>query len=323
MPSSRTLLLQSASLLLAAALFAAPSFARSELFQLTDPRGDDHGDGNYIYPLNEELNPGDLDLLSVTARAERDGTWFDLLFARPVKKPSREAIDYGGTQLDTVARHGFYTLNVDLYIDTDRVAGSGGLAMLPGRLAQVDPASAWEKAIILTPRPNEARGELKRMLMRQLKEDARQEDSDLSRDQVDALRAQIPGDVESRIFFPTQVRVRGTKISFFVPASFLGGPARDTWSYVVAVSAANLLQTFDVSRALGRTGDEEGSLMILPVSPGRWQDRIGGGRERTPNQPPLMDVIVPTGRKQETILGDFDRNRPVVLPGVVPAEQAK
>lgn len=321
MPSSRTLARRSACLLLAV-LFTAPAFARSELFTLTDPRGDDHGDGNYVYPSNEDLDPGDLDLLSVTARAKGDDTLFELTFAKPIRKTERRAIDYGGTQLDTVARLGFYTLNVDLYIDTDRVPGSGGLTTLPGRLADIDPASAWEKAVILTPRPNEARGELKRMLMRQLRADAREEDSDLSDKQADELKAQIPGDVESRIYFPTKVKILGSKISFEVPGSFLGGPAKDTWSYVIAVSGTNLLQSYDAYKALTRTGKED-ALMILPVSPGKWQDRFGGGREATPNQPPLIDLVVPSSRKQETVMSDFDRKRPVVLPGVVPAEEGK
>ncbi len=310
-------------IVLAAIFLTAPASARSAIFTLADPRGDDHGDGNLIYPLNSELDEGDLDLLSVTAREQKDGTLFEVTFAKPVRVPERAAVDYGGTQLDTVARFGFYTVNVDIYIDTDRVAGSGGTAMLPGRYAEIDPASAWEKAVVLTPRPHEARGELKRMLMRELRADTRE--GDVPREKAEALKVQIPGDVESRIFFPTEIRARGTKISFFVPASFLGGAAKDTWSYVVAVSGANVLQALDINRVLGRQGEKEEALMILPVSPGRWQDRFGGGRDDAPNQPPLIDVLVPEGKKQETLLGDFDqvRNRPAVLPGVVPAEQKK
>jgi hypothetical protein len=113
--------------------------------------------------------------------------------------------------------------------------------------------------------------------------------------------------------------VRGQKISFFVPGIFLGGPAKATWAYVVASSGANLIQSFDVAHQLPDPG-----LMILPVSPGGWQDRFGGGRENAAIQPPLIDVIVPKGgRTQEEILSDFDARtkRPVKLTGVVPAEQ--
>lgn len=311
--------------LLLALLAAPPAFGKT-IFTLSDPRGDDHGDGNFIYPLNEELDPGDLDLISLTARGANNGTWFEATFAQPIRQPDTEVLDDLGTSLKSVARHGFYTLNLDIYIDTDRQPASGAVAMLPGRFANVDRAHAWERAVILTPRPHEARGELKRMLMRKLNQELSDEDSKMDRGTAEELREQIPGDVESRIFFPSQIRVRGNKVSFFVPDSFLGGPAQDTWSYVVAVSGANVLQTFDLGRVLGRSDDKEESLMILPISPGKWSDRFGGGREAAPNQPPLVDVLVPKDeRSQESYLQDFDSRskRNAVLPGVVPADEKK
>jgi hypothetical protein len=300
---------------------AAPAGAK-DIFTLTDLRGDDHGDGNLIYPLDDDLDPGDLDLLSLTARDEGNGTWFEATFAKRVRVPGRVAIDDLGTQLDVVARYGFYNLNLDIYIDTDRTPGSGGVTMLPGRLAEIDPATAWEKAVILTPRPNEAKAELQRMLLKILNEDAKREESDLESAEIEALKKQIPLDVETRIFFPTQIRVRGQKIGFFVPALFLGGAAKPTWAYTVATSGADLLVSFGVNWTAGGQEDLK-SLMILPISPSRWLDRFGGGREHAPIQPPLVDIIVPKGRKQEAILADFDARakRPVVIPGVVPAEQ--
>ena len=322
----RSIRSQFAAVLLLALVAVSPAFARTKIFTLTDPRGDDDGDGNLVYPLNEELDPGDLDLLALTAYAGDGGTWFEAEFAKPVKQPGAETVDDLGTSLKSVARFGFYTINLDIYIDTDHVAGSGGVAMVPGRLAEIDRNAAWEKAIILTPRPHEARGEIKRILMRNLNEESRQDDATMSDQEAAALKAQIPGDVEDRIFFPNQIRVRGNKISFFVPASFLGGAAKDTWSYVVATSGANVLQSLDLNRVLGRPSGKEDSLMILPISPGRWQDRFGGGRENAANQPPLVDIIVPKGtRPQESVLQDFDAHskRPVILPGVIPADEAK
>jgi glucodextranase-like protein len=319
MLSSRSLL---AVLAVLVALAAAAHAASKETFTLTDPRGDDHGDGNLVYPLDDDLDPGDLDLLSFSARDEGNGTWFEATFAKPVRKPGRVAIDDLGTQLDVIARYGFYNLNLDVYIDTDRAPGSGGVTMLPGRHAEIDPSTAWEKAIILTPRPHEAKAELQRMLLKTLNEDAKRGESDLQDEEIEALKKQIPVDVEARIFFPTQIRVRGQKISFFVPALFLGGPAKATWAYTVATSGADLLVSFDVNRVLGRQQGQR-ALMILPISPSRWQDRFGGGRENAAIQPPLVDLIVPKGKKQETILSDFNarEKRPVVIPGVVPAEE--
>ena len=314
-----------AAALLLAVLAAPPVFGKA-LFTLNDPRGDDHGDGNYIYPLNEELDPGDLDLLTFSANPARGGTWFEVTFAKPIRSPDAEVVDDLGTSLKSIARFGFYTFNVDIYIDTDRQPGSGALATLPGRYANVDRSTAWERAVILTPRPNEVRGELKRLLMRKLNQELKDEKSTLDTDTASELRGQIPEDVDSRIFFPNQIRVRGNKVTFFVPDSFLGGPAKDTWSYVVAVSGANVLQAFDLSRVLGRTSDKEESLMILPISPGKWTDRFGGGREAAPNQPPLVDILVPKDqRSQESLLQDFDARskRNAVLLGVVPAEEKK
>jgi hypothetical protein len=307
-----------------ASLIASPAFgAGKELFTLTDPRGDDHGDGKMEYPLNDDLKAGDLDILSLTAKQDGEGTMFEVTFARPVRPPGREAIDDLGTQLDKIARYGFYNLNLDIYIDTDRVPGSGGLTMLPGRHAEIDPATAWEKAVILVPRPNEAKAELKRLLLKTLSDDAKKDSSTLSDTEVDALRKQIPLDIDERIFFPTQIHVRGQKISFFVPGIFLGGPAKATWAYVVATSGADLVQSFDIAHRLGRDPGDK-SLMILPVSPGRWQDRFGGGRENADIQPPLVDILVSKGgRTQEEVLSDFDarKKRPVKLTGVVPADQ--
>lgn len=310
------------AIVLATIVLAAPAFGAKEIFQLSDPRGDDHGDGKYIYPDNSELNRGDLDILSLTAKQEGQGTLFEATFAKPVKVPGREIIDDLGTELVEAARFGFYLQNLDIYIDTDRAAGSGGLTMLPGRNAEIDPAFAWEKAIILTPRPHEAKAELKRMLVKTLNEDAQKEGSNLSDEEVEALKKQIPVDIDQRLFFPTQIRVRGQKISFFVPGIFLGGPAKPTWGYVVASSGADLLASFDLMRVLGRQNAGK-ALMILPVSPGRWAERFGGGRDGATNQPPLIDVIVPKGQSQEKLMADFDprAKRPVVLPGVVPAEQ--
>ena len=62
--------------------------------------GDDHGDGSLLYPLRDDLAPGELDLRSLTARADPDGTMFEATFARPIRRPDKRAIDAGGGTLD-------------------------------------------------------------------------------------------------------------------------------------------------------------------------------------------------------------------------------
>jgi C-terminal binding-module, SLH-like, of glucodextranase len=116
------------------------------------------------------------------------------------------------------------------------------------------------------------------------------------------------------------VMIAGASVRFFVPASFLGGPAKDTWGYIVAVSGAELEERLDLRATLriGETAAER--LMILPIAPGRRRESFGGGRQDDPLQPPLVDVIVPVGTAQETVLKDYDiqAKRPVQLQAVMP-----
>lgn len=305
------------------ALTTAAAAKQPLLFQIDDPRGDDHGDGTLVYPANDDYVRGDLDLVSFAARRGDGGTWFEATFARPIKKPDARAVDALGTPLTTVAQLGFFTFNLDVYIDRDREPGSGGVVALPGRKARIAPDTAWDRAVVLTPRPHTARGELKRILLRALEEELDREDPGLELAQAVEMRHRIPLDVEDRVFFPTLVRVRGQKVSFFVPDLFLGGPASAEWSYVVAVSGANLAQSFDLTGSLGLSEEGEESLMILPVTSGRPRDRFGG-RERAPLQPPLVDILVPAGATQEEVLQSYDlaAGLPAELPGVVPAERA-
>ncbi|HSQ59131.1 MAG TPA: glucodextranase DOMON-like domain-containing protein [Acidobacteriota bacterium] len=294
------------------------------LFTLHDPRGDDHGDGSLLYPNRDDLAPGDLDLLSLTARAEKDGTTFEATFARPIRKPGREPIDAGGTALDRVARLGFYTFNLDLYVDTDRAPGSGRLGMLPGRKAEVDSSSAWERAIILTPRPFQALEALRDMKVKAAKDSLERSAPRVDDEDVARLKTAIEAEIESTVYFPTRIRVVGSRIRFFVPARFLGTAAHDGWSYVVVVSGADVAQRFALGTSFSGSADFAKGLMIVPIAPGQSRERFGGGRENDELMPPLVDVLLAPGVSQEAALKDYDRKagRPVRLRGAVPAEAA-
>jgi hypothetical protein len=298
-----------------------PAAAAPRIFQLTDPRGDDHGDGSLLYPNRDDLRPGELDLISFAARPEGDGTLFEATFARPIRKPLRRPVDEGGTSLDWVARFGFYTFNIDVYVDTDRIPGSGQTAMLPGRRAEVDSAWAWERAICLTPGPYEAEDKLKRIWFDAAKERLEETIPHLDNAAEDSLRRAVAADTKRRVLFPTRIRVTGSTIRFLVPATFFGGRARAGWAYVVAVSGADLVERLDLGSTLGLKKKPVPSLMILPTTAGRSKEVFGGGREDDTLEPPLIDILVPAGRTQEAVLRDYDlrTGRPVRLPGVVPA----
>ncbi|MEM6455577.1 MAG: glucodextranase DOMON-like domain-containing protein [Acidobacteriota bacterium] len=319
--------LAAACLALALALAPAAS-ARTLLFEITDPAGDDHGNGRMVYPLATPFVKGDLDIVALRAYDVGNETMFEVEFAGQVRKTEAGAIDELGTDLDEIARHGFFTFNVDIYIDVDREPGSGGQAMLPGRLAEVDADHAWDRAIILTPRPGAARGELKRRWIKMLDQamrDARTErDDDDEAMQRSELRDTVPDELSRRVYFPQKIRVRGRTVRLYVPDTFLRAKASPEWSYVVAVSGADLEASFDVAGAVGLSPQRTG-LFILPVSPGTWQNRFGGGRDDAPLQPPLIDIIAPEGTTQERLLSDYDsrQNRAAQIPGVVPAEVGK
>ncbi|HYK04284.1 MAG TPA: glucodextranase DOMON-like domain-containing protein [Thermoanaerobaculia bacterium] len=287
-------------------------------FTLTDPSGDDYGNGKLVYPMNPDFQRGDLDLLGLTARRADGGVEFEATFARPVRVPERRTIDGIGTQLDQVARLGFYNLNLDVYVDTDGVAGSGSTTTLPGRGVLIDDATAWEKVISLTPDPQLARNELKRIVIR----DERRRDQAEGKKGIvtDETRDELREGVDDYVFFPTNVRVAGNRVTFFVPTSFLGGEPAANWSYVVAVSGADVIQRFDQQNRIMRIGDSYEALMILPVGTGRPADRFGGALENDTYMPPLVDVIVSAGTDQKTVLSNYDADadRPAVLTGVKP-----
>lgn len=299
---------------------AAPAAAPQEIFTLQDPRGDDHGDGTLVYPLRPDLKRGDLDLLSFSARATKDGTEFEAAFAHPIEDPGRLTIDSVGTSRQEIARFGFYTFNIDVYIDVDRVEDSGSTSSLPGRKVQVAAGSAWEKAVILTPRPHEAQEAYKSSLVAIAKNELKANKPRVDKEDGDLLERKIAAQVAASVYFPTRVAVTGTKVRFFVPNEFLGGPAKESWGYVVAVSGADLRQKFNIP-FLGSVQTGGPGVMILPILPSLSKEAFGGGRDDDALQPPLVDIIVPTGMKQEDVLKDYDllENRPVALPGVVPA----
>jgi len=310
-----------ASLALGPALVPARAEAAKRIFKVSDQTRDDHGDGSLIYPETADLEPGDLDIVSFSARRATGGTELEIVLARKIKKPIRQALDAGGTQLTDLARHDFFTFNVDVYIDTDRVPGSGRVIMLPGRNAEIDPSSAWEKAVCLTPRPEIARSQLQRIMLWQARKEYKSERGSLRRDQADEMSNQIALDVTDHTYFPNRIRVIGPKIRFFVPDSFLGGPAQPDWSYVVAISGADITATMPVDAIdVGVVQLDFAGLMILPVEAGGSRHNFGSEQPDTEMLPNLVDILVPEGVSQEELLASYRTQvtGKVKLLGVVP-----
>jgi hypothetical protein len=300
---------------LAAGCLSRAARDEARLFTLKDPRGDDHGDGSLRYPLREDLGPGSLDLLSLEAHAEGGGTRFEATFARPIIRPQMgRAVDALGTSLREVARHGFYTFNLDVYVDTDGAEGSGRTDTLPGRHLQLAPASAWEKIVLLTPRPHEARDLLRKLWREQAREAWQKEKGPLGEAEARTLEAQADRTLEERVFFPTRIQVAGSTVSFFVPEAFLGGPAKPSWGYAAAVTGAQLDIKVSLPAFLGGVAPPQRGLMVLDIQPGDSRERFGGGRSGDPRQSPVVDLVVPEGMTQERVLAAGAPPWPAVVP---------
>jgi hypothetical protein len=318
------------ALLLFAASLPAAAAQAPDLFTLSDPKGDDHGDGKLRYPLRSrnDMLPGQLDLLTFTARNEKDGTTFEATFARPVTRTERVPIDDIGTMMTDVFKLGFYTFNIDVYIDTDGVPGSGNTRFLPGRNAEVDPAHAWEKMVCLTPLPKQAEVLMNRTLAEEQRKQALESRTDsgrLTSEEKKEIKAEVARQNEGSVFFPTRVDIFGGTVRFFVPREFLGGPAKAEWGYVIGVSGADESGRIDLVKAAGLKKDTPiDPLFIMRAAPGRTENTFGGADEDNPFPPALIDIIVPPGFSQEKVLGDYNvkTGSLVRLPAVVPSALA-
>jgi hypothetical protein len=301
--------------------------AGDDLFTLSDPPGDDHGDGSLAYPLGlpDDFGRGELDLVALEAERVSGGTEITATFARKVRKPYRKPIDDLGTQLIDAAKLGFYNFNLDIYIDTDRTPGSGRITTLPGRVSEVSADAAWEKVICLTPRPDVAAIQLRRILTYATRKELKAERGRLSDGEAEQISAQIALELEQDCFFPTRVRVSGPKVRFFVPATFLGGAAKPTWAYAVAVTASSInpgVEAAASSEDSWLATYRGGRLMNLPVQPGGGTGYLGTSKNDADLMPPILDILVPPGVSQEAVLDDWNilEERQVQLPGVVPAD---
>jgi hypothetical protein len=302
-------------------LVAGTADAKKRIFVIEDPRGDAYGDGTFLFPEGEDLQEGDLDIVKFSAKRVKGGTEFEAVFARPIREPYRKAIDGAGTQLADIAKLGFYNFNIDVYVDMDREPGSGMVATLPGRNAEIHEDFAWERVVCLTPRPEEARSLLRRILVGDARREAKSEQGRITSDDVEEIQRQVELDVAQRTTFPNRVNVLGSKVKFFVPGSEMP-PAEADWAYVVVVTAADLMGGIN-TRALDAGFIEVpfSGLMILPVQAGGSRYTLGSSEPDTEWMPPIVDLIVPEGMVQKDVLRSAMplEDRPVQLPGVVPA----
>ena len=294
----------------------AGAAAAERLLSLDDIKGDDVGNGSLIYPNRDDMQQGDLDLVRVSAEKRSDGVWFVVEMAQAIRSPVGRVTELGQTPIERLARNGFYTFNVDIYVDTDRIAGAGETVAVPGRGVAVDRNFAWEKAIVLTPRPDIARTMMQMHFDEQFEAELRAEKGRTSKEDLKDVEGRSEKRVNDLYFFPTRVRVSGRQVEFHVPTEFLGGVPEASWAYTVLVTGAELEQT----GRPGNLGSRRPTMMTMNVARGvRWsQWGIRGDADEA--TPPVIDLLSPDPDVQPTVLADFDvvAGRLAAVPGLAP-----
>jgi alpha-amylase/alpha-mannosidase (GH57 family) len=117
------------------AQIAVPDLGQTtKVLVVSDPAGDDHGPGSYVYPQDAVFHPGNYDLLTFTVGYDDQNIVFQFVMAGPVDNPWGSA---SGLALQTF----------DVYIDQDGPGGGGARKLLPGRNAALAEGDGWEYAI--------------------------------------------------------------------------------------------------------------------------------------------------------------------------------
>jgi hypothetical protein len=271
----------------------APGPADADPIELEDPAGDDSGPGTYRYPGGPLLQPGALDLTAVALEADGE----DVIVRATLRSRVRWA---RGVRIAEDQTADVFGVQVDVYVDRDRVYGSGRTEAIPGRRLAVSPADAWDVAIVLTPLPARLRSALGR-------------DPELAR----------------VVIVPDQVRVRGRTIEARVRAYELGGFPQAGWAYGAATSSP----TFSTSIEPWIDGDSASAntLYIREVTPqlgtcGRWQEAHDGtpctfgGCDPCGGHPRVLDVLAPAQIDQAALLRAYDPavGRLATLPMIQP-----
>jgi hypothetical protein len=258
-----------------------------ELVRIEDESGDDHGAGGVTYPDDKLFLAKCLDLTEFRVLPFSGGVRFEVDFAVRIPRPPEDRKVTQRTYLRELQNNGLFLQNVDIYIDQDGAPGSGETLTIPGRNADVDPSSAWEKAVVLTPQPDAARSILK-------------------------LAGRTLAD---KVLFPDRLQLRGKTLVVEAPESFLGR-FDPQWGYIVAVTGASFEESFRLLdpniRGFGR------SLFARIVRPSRDPEYFGGGDLDGLNSN-IIDLVLPPGMDQTRMLTpDHEAGTWPVLHAVFP-----
>ncbi len=181
---------------LAAALVLAGA-AGAEDIKLTDPTGDDHGPGDYVYPTDQVYTAGSFDLTGLEVEDKGGKLDINVGVAASLDDPWRM-----GT--------GFAVQMVFVFVDTDGKAGSGHTEGLPGTNVTFAEGHEWDACIVLSPQSSS-----------RVKQEVRTKAGALADD----------------IIVPNRVTGRGKTISATVKTSEIGEGDPSTWGWQVIMQS--------------------------------------------------------------------------------------
>ncbi len=104
------------------------------ILEVSDPEGDDHGPGAYIYPTDSVFKPQVFDLKSFSVAYDDKNLIFKFAFYGPIPNP------WGSP-------NNLALQTLDVYVDKDPGAGTGARLLLPGRNAALTAGNGWEYAV--------------------------------------------------------------------------------------------------------------------------------------------------------------------------------
>lgn len=171
--------------------------ASAQQVAFKDPTGDDNGPGKYKYPTDLVYKPGSFDLTGLSLRKAGDKLNVELSINSAMEDPWKMGA-------------GFSVQMAFIFIDTDGKEGSGHTDSLPGLNVAFEPASAWEKVIILSPQ---------------------------GVGRVKAEASSKAGAMKDAVVVPTGTKASGRKIMASIPLKELGEGDFTKWGYQVVMQS--------------------------------------------------------------------------------------
>ena len=252
------------------------------LTRIDDPRYDDRGTGEYVYPSAEWYKRGQFDIRALEVLMKDGIVTFRVTIDHPFQRPNH--VMTAQNQALSL-ENGIYFQNIDIYID--HTAEQGETQGIPGRNIRFYRHEGWDTAVVLTPQP-------------------------------DLVRATISDwPPISKTLVPAFVRSYGRQVWVEVPELALGAKLGPNTGYQVAISGALFQNNFELVR--WATDRLIKNAFTMPIFSVPEQMAFGGG-VLSRWQPRTIDILTPPQQKQAEILRRFvhDTATVAVVPMVYP-----